>query len=321
MKRYRSLSGALILALTLLLAACSNSVTPPTQVTFWYTEGSSQAQALLTIVQAFNQSHATIHVNAQATDVFSLHDTFIEAAKSGHGAPDILEENSLWTPDFAGPNYIVNLDGKIGDTHDFLPVPLNYGTYQGHLYAAPQTTDFLAMYYNKALLQQANVTPPATFDDMRTALIQLSNSANGQYGFATQGSSNFILPFIFAYGGGTFSGDGKTISINNSGSVAGFQQLLDYIGDGSVLPLNGQNGLAQASNAFKQGKVAIIFGNASQEADLKTGAAFAGARAGNFGGQRPEPRRLCRIGASGRSDHLPELSQLDAEPGRHHAGQ
>ena len=275
----------------LLLAACSASdggASGPTStsaknLTFWYTEDPTHAKALLALVDTFNSNHTDIHVTPQAVDPFTLHDKFAAAANAGTAAPDIIEMNSLWTTEFASKKYILSLDGKVGNTSDVLPVALSYSSYNSQLYSLPQTIDFLAMYYNKALLQNANIsTPPTTMTEMRTDA-QALTTGTGQYGFATAGTSAFILPFLYAEGGELLSTDGHTVEVNSNSAVRGFSDLLTLISDGSVASIDPQNGYDTMDNNFKSGKAAIIFNGAGQVKDLLSGSAFSGGHAADFG--------------------------------------
>jgi arabinogalactan oligomer / maltooligosaccharide transport system substrate-binding protein len=285
MKRLNSLGFSVFAVVALLLAACGGSSSGgKVTLTFWYTENTTEQPAILKIVNNFNTSHPNIHVNAQYVDFNSLHDKFATAAKSTSGAPDVLRTDIAWTSEFAKDGYLLQLDGKVGDTSDFLPAPLAYNKYNGHLWGLPEVTDFVAMYYNKALLQQAGIdAPPATMDDLRADAKKLTNAGNQQYGFANEGSSYFLLPFIFAYGGGMISDDAKTVYVNDSQSVSGFSQLLGMIQDGSVQPIDFKNGYNNADEGFKSGKVAIIFNGPWQAVDLMSGSAFSGSNASNFG--------------------------------------
>ena len=267
------------------LGACGSStgaaVATPTQLTFWYTQGTGTSATVLAIVAQFNQTHPTIHVNAQPVDYASAHDQFANAAKAGVGAPDVFRSDVAWLPEFIRDGYFLDLTNKIdGGTSDFLPASLAYGVANNKLYSVPDEADFLALYYNKALV----AAPPATMDDLRTFAKAATNPANQTYGFATQAQSYDITPFIFADGGGLVGSDGKTILVNSAQSAAGFQRLLDMIKDGSVLPIDPTNAFANAENGFKTGKVAMLISNASAETqNLMNGTAFQGPNIANFG--------------------------------------
>jgi arabinogalactan oligomer / maltooligosaccharide transport system substrate-binding protein len=279
MKKQTLLLAALATIASLLLSACnatSSTTTGKVSLTFWYTESSSEAPAILKIVNAFNKSHTNIQVNAQYVDFGAEHDKFAAAARAGKGAPDILGTDVSWTAEFAKDGYLLELEGHVdGGTSDFLPASLAYNMYNAHLWGQPETTSFIALYYNKALFQAANnATPPVTLDDLRTDALLLTNASKNQVGFAFQGSAYFLTPWLFADGGGLVSDDGKTILINNAGSIAGFQALLDMIHDNSLAPIDLQNGYTNALDGFKSGAVAMIAGTSDDGASILSGSAF-----------------------------------------------
>ncbi|MBA3822781.1 MAG: extracellular solute-binding protein [Ktedonobacterales bacterium] len=286
MKQRNTIFAVVLTLATLLLAACGSSSSsggggsPSGNVTFWYTEGKTEEPAILKIVSDFNAANPKIKVTAQYVDFNSAHDKFATAAKAGSGAPDVIRTDIAWTSEFAKNGYLLDLTNKItGGTSDFLPAPLAYNQYNGKLYGVPEVTDFLVLYYNKALVP----TPPTTLDQLRTMAKSLTDKAKGQYGFATEGGSYFVTPWLFADGGGLVSDDGKTIFVNSAGSVSGFQRLLDLNKDGSLQPIDFKNGYTNSNEGFKSGKVAMLFNGPWQASDLVTGSAFAGANAANFG--------------------------------------
>ncbi|GCE14606.1 extracellular solute-binding protein [Tengunoibacter tsumagoiensis] len=271
----------------LFLSACGGDTksSGPVQLTFWYNEGKNEEAAVLKVVNDFNTSHPNIHVKAEYIDFNSEHDKFVTAAAGGSGAPDIIRIQPAWTSELAKKGFLLNLDGKIDGVDDFLPSVMSYGKYNGGLYSLPEVTDFLAMCYNKDLLQKAGIAnPPTTFDELRADLKKLTNAQQNKYGFATSGGSWFVLPFIYAYGGDQISNDESKIYINQPASVTGFSSLVDILNkDKTAQPLDLTNGYNNMNTGFKNGDVAIIFQGPWQVTDLLTGPAFQGSNSGNFG--------------------------------------
>jgi arabinogalactan oligomer/maltooligosaccharide transport system substrate-binding protein len=288
MRPMRVALAGVIAALMLILAACGEnsggSSSGPIDLTFWYTQGQNESQPILKIVNAFNSSQANIHVTAQAVDFGSAHDQFAAAAKAGTGAPDIMRVDVSWIAEFAKADYLLDLTNRVGDTSDFLPSALANDTYNGKLYALPETIEFPVLYYNKALLATANITqPPATMDVLNTDASETTQANTGLYGFATQGTTLFVTPFLFADGGDLIAGDGKTPLVNSAASVSGFNRLLAMIKADAVLPFNAASATTDAENGFAAGHVAMLIGGSWEVAALQQGAAFQGANAGNFG--------------------------------------
>lgn len=291
MRPMRVVFSGVIAVFMVVLAACSGGASDtsatssgPVNLTFWYTQGQNESQPILKIVSAFNSSQGNIHVTAQAVDFGSAHDQFAAAAKAGTGAPDIMRVDASWIAEFAQAKYLLDLTNSVGDTSDFVPAALANDTYNGKLYALPETIEFPVLYYDKALLGTANITqPPATMDDLNTDAAETSQGNVGMYGFATQGTTLFVTPFLFADGGSLIASDGKTPLVNNSGSISGLNRLLTMIKANTALPYTAASAATDAENGFAAGHVAMLIGGSWEVTTLQQGAAFQGANASNFG--------------------------------------
>jgi len=277
MRRFGIIFLLLACASTVLAACGSSSTVTGSQaipLTFWYTEDSSQSAPILNAVKAFNTSNPSIHVTAINVDLFSAHDRFQQAAKIGTSAPDIFAGTSLWTAEFANAGYLLPLDGQVGATDDFNSAALASNNFSGHLYGLPETFDFQVMYYNKKILNAAGVTAiPQTFSELSGAASLVSISAQGSYPFATAGTFDSVMPFIYGNGGDAVTGTNNVV-INSSAASTGLRNLTSLLNSNEVLPFNAQDGEAVIDTAFKNGKVAMIFAYASLAADFKSGTAF-----------------------------------------------
>ena len=65
-------------------------------------------------------------------------------------------------------------------------------------------------YYRKDLLEQANVQPPTSWEEMKAAAKALTKPDNDQYGMVTAGDTlgaHLVLALILNNGGGLFTED------------------------------------------------------------------------------------------------------------------
>ena len=268
--------------LVLLLAACGGTSTPttpsgPVTITYWYTEDTGETPVVLQLIQQFQQQNPNIKVNAQYVAFGQAQSKFSTAAQS-NTAPDVLRSDVGWVTQFASLRYLRQIDDMVSqsDLSDYLPAPLNYDKYNGHLYGLPQVTDFLALLYNKALLAKAGITsPPATMADFEADAIKIEQSKTAKYAFETSGASYFALPFLWAFGGGMIDPN-NNILVNNAGSVAGLTFLLKLQNVDKVMPskVDFANGYNNMTNDFKSGATAMIFQGPWQVSDILTGSAF-----------------------------------------------
>lgn len=274
-KRLALAVGALLSLFALMLSACGGSgggSSGPVTITYWYTEGSNEAPAIKDLISKFEAANPNIKVNAQLVDFSGAHDKFVTAAKNGT-APDVLRSDVGWNTEFAADHYLYDITSMAGDTSDYLPAPLAYATYQGKLYGLPQVTDFLVLYYNKAMLSAAHIaTAPKTMDDFDAANKALTKGS--QYGWEFEGSSYFAQAFIFAFGGGLYdtTTTPPTPIINNAGSVAGLSFLKQELAYAPKVDF--QNGYGNTMNDFKSGKVAMIINGPWEYTNILTGTAF-----------------------------------------------
>ena len=287
MKQRRSflILASLGTLLMLLLAACggggtTTGTTPaagPVTITYWYTEDTGETPVIQQLIQQFQAQNPNIKVNAQYQAFGQTQTKFATAAQS-NTAPDVLRSDVGWVTQFASLRYLLPIDSMVSqsDLADYLPAPLNYDKYNGHLYGLPQVTDFLALMYNKAILAKAGITtPPATMADFEADAIKIQQSKAAKYAFETSGASYFTLPFLWAFGGGMIDANNK-ILVNDPGSIAGLTFLLKLQNQDKVMPskVDFANGYNNMTNDFKSGTTAMIFQGPWQAADILTGSAF-----------------------------------------------
>jgi multiple sugar transport system substrate-binding protein len=127
-------------------------------------------------------------------------------------------------------------------------------TYKGKLYGLQPITNTIGLFYNKDILAKAGVTPPTTWDELRTAAKKLT--AGKQYGIAFSAPANYegtwqFLPFMWSNGG-----DEKNIA---TPEVAGALQLwVDLVKDGSASKSVVNWTQAEVNDQFKAGNAAMM---------------------------------------------------------------
>ena len=141
-----------------------------------------------------------------------------------------MRSDVSWVSLFASQRYLLNIGSYVSssDLSDYQRgplqgAPLAYDQYEGHLYGLPQVTDFLALLYNKADIP----SPPRTMADFEhdAENVVQSRAPKATYGFETTGTSYYVLPFLWAFGGGMLGQHNKPL-VNSLGSKAGLKFLL-----------------------------------------------------------------------------------------------
>lgn len=131
---------------------------------------------------------------------------------------------------------------------------IDASTYQGKLYGLQPVTNTIALFYNKDLLSAAGVTPPTTWDELRTAARQLTSGQ--QYGIAFSAPANFegtwqFLPFMWSNGG-------DETNIATPEVAAALQLWVDLVNDGSASRSVVNWTQADVMEQFKSGKAAMM---------------------------------------------------------------
>jgi multiple sugar transport system substrate-binding protein len=127
-------------------------------------------------------------------------------------------------------------------------------TYQGELYGLQPVTNTIALFYNEDILAEAGVTPPTTWDELRTAARELTSG--DQYGIAFSAPANYegtwqFLPFMWSNGG-----DESNIA---TPEVAGALQLwVDLVDDGSASASVVTWTQADVNDQFRAGNAAMM---------------------------------------------------------------
>jgi multiple sugar transport system substrate-binding protein len=144
-------------------------------------------------------------------------------------------------------DYGLNADGYVKGVVDA-------STYQGKLYGLQPVTNTIGLFYNKDILAKAGVTPPKTWEELKTAAKKLTSGK--QYGIAFSAPANYegtwqFLPFMWSNGG-----DEKDIA---TPQVAQALQLwVDLVKDGSASKSVVNWTQADVNDQFKAGNAAMM---------------------------------------------------------------
>lgn len=173
-------------ALALSLAACGSDATSPgtsdpaaaldtpTTLTFW-----TWAPNLDKTVAIFEQKYPKIKVNIVNAGQSATEYTKLQTAiKAGSGGPDVAQIEYFALPEFAMSKRLVNLKeyGAAGLEPKFTPSAWSQVAVGDGIYAIPQDTGPMAMFYNKKLLDQLGIEPPKTWAEFETAAIKIKAS-------------------------------------------------------------------------------------------------------------------------------------------------
>ncbi|WP_420632399.1 sugar ABC transporter substrate-binding protein [Candidatus Leptofilum sp.] len=139
----------------------------PITISVWNHAGQGgERDAINTIATGFNASQDTYVVEIVELPDGSYTDQ-VNAAALANDLPCLLDFDGPLLYNFAWSGFLQPITGYADDAmlDDFLPSIVNQGTYNGELYSLGQFDSGLAIYANKAYLEEAGVRIPTSIDD------------------------------------------------------------------------------------------------------------------------------------------------------------
>ncbi|WP_433509332.1 ABC transporter substrate-binding protein [Nonomuraea sp. CA-143628] len=275
-QRFRAL-GAVATATVLLSTAiaCSSSGSSDGKITL--TIANSQwldalrGKNLWAAVQEYEKTNGNVKLKQDAIPSKDFGSKITTQLGAGQGADVIIAQDGVFVTAAAGGSFVpltsvVQKATGLNDTSDA-------GVVNGTQYGVAWQRAAYALVYNKTLLAQAGITePPATVDEL-IAAAKAVKAKTGAVGLATRNSNadpSWYLDFenwLYGYGGGVFSADGK-ITVNtpqNVAAVTAFKKMYDA----GILATG--DDMTTSRTRFKAGKVAFVFDNSGGTLNMATG--------------------------------------------------
>jgi multiple sugar transport system substrate-binding protein len=161
---------------------------------------------LNTVFSNFEKSHPGIVIKREDIPNSGQYLTTIAAEASAGTLPDILMLDNPMVPTIASYNVLTPLS-SLGKTviSQLGSAQQVEAKFNGTIYGYPLYTNTIALFYNKAMLSAANITPPTTWTQLLTDAKALTNSQH--YGIAFSGENCggcnvwTFIPFLMTNGG------------------------------------------------------------------------------------------------------------------------
>ncbi|MFD2880265.1 extracellular solute-binding protein [Paenibacillus rhizoplanae] len=202
--------------------AGSGSSGKKTELTFWGDWGGEGQKQFETMVDAFNKSQDKIHVKyVLQQDMITK---FLTAATNG-GAPDVLFWDRWRTSLYAPKNVLHPVDEYLTrdgiSKDDFYSESLTELSHDNKLYGLPLTVDARALFYNKKLLDEAGLQPPATWDELEQAAAKLTkwNGDKLEVAGFSMGDLGLFNMYLQQAGGQMLTEEGTTNFNNEKGQT------------------------------------------------------------------------------------------------------
>jgi multiple sugar transport system substrate-binding protein len=245
-----------------------------TTITYWASDQGSSIADDYTVLNpqlAKFQQQTGIKVKLEVIGWPDLLNRILAATTSGQG-PDVVNIGNTWSASLQASGALLPWTSQafstIGGESRFVSSALGSTGEAGKPPAAvPLYSVAYALYYNKALFQQAGIAgPPATWAELIADGQKLTHG--GTYGLVVEGAStpeNIHQAFVFAaqHGCNFFDATGKP-TFTLPGCVAGVQQFVNLMGtDKIVSPGDAEYDQNQSISDFASGKAAMLMWQAA----------------------------------------------------------
>lgn len=191
--------------------------------------------------------------------------TLLESGASGGQLPDVFWMHSDYAQIYMENDILLDLTDKIAadgvDLGAYYPDIVAIYQSNGKTYALPKDHDTIALLYNKALFDQANVEYPTdnwTYEDMYNAAAAITAATpDDTYGYAlnTSNDQDGWYNYVYSYGANVVNTEKTDTAIDSAEAKAAMdmvRKMLTVAVPQSVVAESGTDSL------FQSGKVAMI---------------------------------------------------------------
>lgn len=266
------------LAATATLAACGNNSGRPAAsaassasaggpkpaLKQWYHEYGEQGvqEAVKGYAKAYDKADVTVKWNP------GDYDKLIPTTLLTANVPDVFEYGNGPTLDMIKAGQVVDLTDVVGDTSLFNQPIIKRLTYQGKLWAIPQTIDMQLLYYRPSLLQKAGVQPPTTFAQLVDVANKLKTKDMAGF-FAGNDGGLAVLGnlFIWASGHEQLNADQTDVAFNDTAFHDAISAYREFFTSGAVLKSASADWYD--ASAFVNGETALQWGGLWSLTDIK----------------------------------------------------
>lgn len=263
--------GAVALAVALLpLAACSSGSSSSSSDAakqnvdsrgpITYVQGKDNSNVVRPIIAKWNKMHPSEKVTfkEQTDQADQQHDDLVQHFQAQDAGYDVVDVDVVWTAEFAAKGWLQPLTGNLApNTSSLLPATVNSATYNGTLYAAPQTTDGGILYYRKDLVPNPPTTWAQMMSDCKIAKAHNIDCYAGQFA-KYEGLTVNVAEAINSAGGTIVAKDGTTPTVDSPQAKAGLQALVTAYKDGNIPAQALTYQEEQGRQSFEAGKLLFL---------------------------------------------------------------
>jgi multiple sugar transport system substrate-binding protein len=246
---------------------------------WFYFETKERFDKIKVLTDGFTKQNPNIEVEP----VYVPFADFKKRLSIGLAASDLPDIVIIDNPDHAAYTKLglfADITSKLTDWPDkdqYFEGPWKSATLDGKVYGVPLGSNDLALFYNTDMLAKAGVTPPQTWDELRTAAKKLTGGGVTGLGISAPGNEEGTFQFMpwLLSTGATFD------HIGGQEGAKALGVLTDMVKDGSMSKEVINWTQSDVEKQFAAGKVAMMINGPwqlptlkSEAPDLKYGLAF-----------------------------------------------
>ena len=203
-----------------------NSYDYDESIVVWIMSGRDQANTLKRIIDADFMVQNSIEVDLKLVTNTSL----LNAMIAGKGPDVALGVANADPVNYALRNALVDMskmDGFEETAKQFYPSAIEPFSFNGGVYAMPETQNFPVMFYRTDVLEQLKLDVPKTWDDVANCLTELTN-VNMEFGLACSNSATTTTAmgmFLYQNGGRFYIEDNTKSGLTDEIALDSFKQL------------------------------------------------------------------------------------------------
>ncbi len=235
--------------------------------TYWASAG-AESEAFDGLVQQFEEKNPGIKVNKQGGDFKDFY-TKLETRIAANNAPDATRIQYQQIGRYSSNGVLLDITQKLPADYgkDFIPSVWKAVSYKNAIYALPQHTDTLAVFYNKDYFEKLGIKAPDKLEDAWTwnqfldIAKQLKEKAGAKYGFSfnwTKSNSYRWLPLLYQKGGALLTDDLSKSAINSPEALETLKMTQSFVKDNLIPAGTSVKGTEDINNLFSTGTTGMV---------------------------------------------------------------
>ncbi len=214
------------------------------------------------MAEEFEKANPDIDIQIEVVNWDSLEQKLVTDIAGGT-APDVSIIGTRWLAGYVKEGIAEPLSNRMSEEFKgrFIETFMSPSVFDGQVFGLPVAASARAMYYNKALFEQAGIAePPRTWDELKEAAAKISALGDDIYGFGLQGKeieTDAYWYYAFWSFGGELLVDGKSGIASEAGITAAklYKELIDA---GLTQPGVTNYSREGLQDLFKQGRLGMV---------------------------------------------------------------